>query len=645
MFVNGFSKVNYDPIYESSDTHKKEQRHPLLAKELSQLVNVESLPHGILIKEDIEICSSNIHAFVLLQSKDVKIEGSLTCDHLFVSQFLKEHIQNSPTTWPCFLPQKLYVKGNIDFSDCQGLTHLPKDLKVGKDLKLSRCPDLIAVSQRLKVAGNLTFSHCQGLTHLPDDLEVTGDLNLFYCAALITIPKIFKVKGDLYLFTCQELTHLPEDLEVRGDCKLSCCPALTSIPKGLKVKGHLNLSDCQGLTHLPEDLEVGGDLDLSYCSALTTLPHSLQLGGHLDLCECSDLTSLPNWITHLGRRSNGNTRIIDLRGCALSPAVISRLQHDINHLEGMQFYLSEETEDEYITQFDNLFEAAQFWQEIIQEDMPKMAQVCDQLHQNLTQGQDHQNLLKFLTRLTGTADYSNIATRKDLARRVLNMLQLMTEDELLCCHMTFLIHQGLSSCDDRILATLSDMDLYQQLRAIQHESVTSEEVRSLGKGFFLLEELNKKIKDSITKLRFVDEVEVYMAFHIRLQNMLNLPVHTKNMLFRRCVAISDEEIDRVGNSLLQEITESSFEAFLEKWAPWNLYQRKASILAWEQLPVIERPLLLENCPYLQDTPELPVLYNNMVYDYNAFMKRYLDEGVDLYGTKVHIEQLFRIKTA
>jgi len=33
----------------------------------------------------------------------------------------------------------------------------------------------------------------------------------------------------------------------------------------------------------------------------------------------------------------------------------------------------------------------------------------------------------------------------------------------------------------------------------------------------------------------VDEIEVYLAFQIGLAEKLNLPVKTRNMIFRRCV--------------------------------------------------------------------------------------------------------------
>ncbi|KAN0036230.1 hypothetical protein ACTFIV_003213 [Dictyostelium citrinum] len=83
-------------------------------------------------------------------------------------------------------------------------------------------------------------------------------------------------------------------------------------------------------------------------------------------------------------------------------------------------------------------------------------------------------------------------------------------------------------------------------------------------------------------------------------------------------------------SVLQEITDASFESFLLSWDPWKQYQRRSLVPKWEELPFADRMLTSEDvCPYLQDKPERPVLYHHVVYDYDAFIQRYIEEGTDL----------------
>ncbi|KAN0036233.1 hypothetical protein ACTFIV_003216 [Dictyostelium citrinum] len=118
------------------------------------------------------------------------------------------------------------------------------------------------------------------------------------------------------------------------------------------------------------------------------------------------------------------------------------------------------------------------------------------------------------------------------------------------------------------------------------------------------------------------------------------------MLFRRCVALLDEEIDKIGRSVLQETTDASFESFLLSWDPWKQYQRRSLVPKWEELPFADRMLTSEDvCPYLQDKPERPVLYHHVVYDYDAFIQRYIEEGTDLNRENVQIDKLFRLNTS
>ncbi|CAM0117274.1 NEL-type E3 ubiquitin ligase domain-containing protein [Rhabdochlamydiaceae symbiont of Dictyostelium giganteum] len=663
-------------------------RQIFLAEELNQLTSLDILQNKILIQGNVEVNSSNICSFIFLRDKEVEIDGLFTCQNLPFSHSLSQEITDCEEQPFCFLPHQFKVKGNVIFShisepfsfpeffeiegnftisyckalkslprglkvkgslnlfSCENLAHLSEETEIGNELDLSDCEALITLPKQLKVGGSFDVSYCTGLTHLPEDLEVKKDLHVSNCPALRALSKGLKVKGSITLTHCPAFTHIFENFETEGHLSFYDCPVLTTLPKGLKVKKTLDLSYCTELTHLPEDLEIGGDLILSNCIGLMALPHQLKLGGDLGLRGCYNLSFLPSWIATLGRCVNRRIRAIDLTETRLSSTLINRLQEDTRHVEGMQFYFSEAAGEEYTAHFETLSEALEFWQEQAEDPLSlEIQSLSDQLHQTLTSLQDYQNLLRFLTRLTRTADYLNLTTRVQLARRVLELILVMAKDNELCSHYAFLIHQGLSSCDDRIMATLEEINLDQKLRTIEHESVTAEELRDFAKGFFFLEELNKKIRERIKTLRFVDEVEVYMAFHIKLQHLLNLPLDTKEMIFRRCVAITDEEIENTGKEVLQTLEESLFEAFLANWDPWKRYQRKISVIPWQLLPIVDRQLLSEDiCPYLQDVPTYPVLYKSVVYDYDAFIRRYIEEGVDLHREKVQIDQLFRLNT-
>ncbi|MGR3973956.1 MAG: NEL-type E3 ubiquitin ligase domain-containing protein [Candidatus Rhabdochlamydia sp.] len=642
----------------------------LLAEELNHLTPQDILPNQIVIQGSVKISPDHLASFDLLNAKDVHILGDLDLFNCHTLTALPKHlkIEGSLDLSKCealmHLPDDLEVKGHLNLSYCKALTALPSRLKVGKSLNVSRCenltklPDnfeitdyfilsdckrLTTLSSHLKVGHSLILNNCESLTHLCKNLEVKKDLILTECSALVTLPSGIKVGGDLDLSFCDSLTHLSEDLEVKEDLILLCCRKLATISSKIKVGGRLNLASCQSLAYLSDDLDVKGDLNLSRCTALTALPNSIKLGGNLNLSGCSSLMSLPDWIVTLGLRSNGLTRSINLTRTGALASAFTRLQEQAQNLEGVQFHFSQAAPKEYVIQFETLLSALQFWQKAANASFD-LKTVCQNLDEKLILIQDRKNLLQFLIRLTGSADYCNGATRAHLATRVLQAVHLMIRDQETCCQFAYLIHQGLASCDDRVITTLDTLGFYQQLHGLRHPSVTAEELKQAGKKFFLLESLNKQIELYTKKLLFIDEVEVYMAFHIRLQPLLNLPIETEGMIFRKYVSISDQEIDEVGRGVLQKMTEDSLDSFLLNWDPWQRYQRRLFFPKWEELPLADRILSSEDlCPYRLDSPDQGIVYRNVVYDYDAFKQRYIETGSDLNRERVQIDELFRLK--
>ena len=160
--------------------------------------------------------------------------------------------------------------------------------------------------------------------------------------------------------------------------------------------------------------------------------------------------------------------------------------------------------------------------------------------------------------------------------------------------------------------------------------------------------VNAKAEAHKNTLTWVDEIEVYLAFQIGLADRLDLPVKTRNMIFRRCAQVTDEQINQAGDAVLSECTEEKLNSFLKSWSPWIKHQRKtASIPAYEALPFTARKLgSSEICPITQDVPEKPVLCGNAVYEYDALIHYYRIDGrnpVD--RSKIDLNELKRLDTS
>jgi hypothetical protein len=263
-------------------------------------------------------------------------------------------------------------------------------------------------------------------------------------------------------------------------------------------------------------------------------------------------------------------------------------------------------------------------------------------------GMNLRNVLNFLGRLADTAEYKNLQARPMLAKRVIEAFSLMAEDEDIKGKAFIIIHHGLSTCDDRIISALEQIELMVLLHKIKNTSHTEEELRALGKRFLLLEMVNEKAKAHTSNLTWVDEIEVYLAFQIGLAEQLDLPVKTRNMTFRRCAQITDEQINQAGDAVVKECTAEKLNDFLESWSPWTEHQKKnGSVPAYEKLPAVGKPLESnDSCPITQDIPEKPVLYGSTVYDYDPLIQCYRTSGINpVDRSKMDLGELKRIVTS
>ena len=469
------------------------------------------------------------------------------------------------------------------------------------------------------VIGSLDFSNCVWIKSLPEGLTVQGDLDLSGCTGLISLPEGLTVQGNLDLSGCTGLTSLPEELIVQKNLALNGCTGLISLPEGLTVRGYLNLTNCTGLTSLPQGLTVQGYLYLTNCTGLTWLPEELIVQDNLFLDGCTGLTSLPTWITTLGLLADGSTREIYLQNTGLSEALLNRLRE--TPAPGIQFHFSNAAAvpDQ---EFPNLEAALTFWVQATND--------ATLVNPPITIDSDEalENILRFLSRLTETAEYKNPQARPVLAQRIIEAFNLMAEDASIKGRAFEIIHEGLTTCDDRIISALEEFELMALLHRIENTSHSEVELRELGKRFLLLEMVNEKARAHLKTLTWVDEIEVYLAFQIGLAERLNLPVKTRNMIFKRCAQVTDAQIEQAGDAVVIECTEEKLNDFLKNWGPWIAHQRKnGPVPAYEDLPVISRKLESgEICPLTQDIPEKPVLCGSAVYAYQALIHCYRTSG-------------------
>ena len=514
------------------------------------------------------------------------------------------------------LPEHLSVGGYLDLKGCTGLTALPEHLSVTGDLDIEGCTGLTALPEHLSLRGSLRLSNCTGLTALPEHLSVGGYLDLRDCTGLTALPENLSVTGTLRLSGCTGLTALPENLSVRGTLRLSGCTGLTALPENLSVTGTLRLSGCTGLTALPENLSVTGDLDLEGCTGLTALPENLSVGGDLRLSGCTGLTALPNWITTLGETTEGNIRSVYLQNTGLSDTLIDSLREV--EPPGMQFHFSRSA-GQPEQQFSNVVEGLTFWRQLASADseIPELSLMHDQAT----------DLVRYLGRLTSTADYQNQATRPVLAQRVMAITALLTGSDRIRDEAMDHIHHALTSCDDRIILALDDLDTMQLLDSAERKAFAgnADELRELGLQMMRLDEVKRIARDHMKTLRWVDEIEVELAFQIGVRQQLALPGSTQHMIFRRCANVSDQDIANAVNQVNTHCSDDNLQAYLAQWDPWQKYLRRQEVPTFDQLPqkTVDR---IEDCAIsAEKTPKMVALGDDHL-DYDALVRAVVEYG-------------------
>ncbi|USE37112.1 NEL-type E3 ubiquitin ligase domain-containing protein [Endozoicomonas sp. SCSIO W0465] len=469
-----------------------------------------------------------------------------------------------------------------------------------------------------QVEGNLKLFGCTSLTTLPNNLSVGGHLDLSGCTSLTTLPNNLSVGEYLDLCGCTCLTALPDNLSVEGGLYLIGCTGLTTLPENFTVGGNLYLNDCIGLTTLPDNLSVEGSLYFIGCASLTELPDNLSVGRNIYLTGCTSLTTLPDWITRIGRTSQGLIRNVCFNNTGLSDSLIDRLR--TTTAPGIQFHFSRSAWQSE-QQFLNMEQGFAFWRDLASSDleMPEL----DLRHDQATE------LVHYLSRLTGTADYHNQVCRPILAQRVMALICLLVENDRVREDALRHINQALSSCDDRIILALDDLETLQlrhSAETLAFENRDPHELKSLGLQMMRLDVVKRIARDHMKTLTWVDEIEVELAFQIGVrQKKLDLPGSTRHMLFRGCAYVSDQDIANAVQQVNTHCSGAELEAYLEQWAPWQKFQRLQAVPSFDQLPT-KTVARIDHCIICTEKTGEMVALGDTHLDYNTLVKAYMENG-------------------
>jgi hypothetical protein len=389
--------------------------------------------------------------------------------------------------------------------------------------RLTSLPDL---NQLTSIIG-LNLSNCSSLTSLPDLSHLTNltHLNLSKCFALTSLPSLNLLTSltHLYLSDCHLLTSLPS---------LNLLTRLTT----------LDLSDCSRLTSLPDlsSLTSLTHLRLSRCSNLTSLPplSSLTSLTYLDLSYCSRLASLPDSICNMS-----SALTINLTNTGLSEAVLTRLRETVQvpGYNGPRFHVS-------MTDHHTASESLAF--EVILAQTFQKAQEPTESFPNLAPHTEH--LTSWLNRLSWTCEGGARATtqRPLFYKMILQNLRFANENAEFRGHFATIIEGAAETCGDRVALSILHMGIVRN--SIEAHDLPST-VKSI-KDSWIIELLERRAREKVKTLRFVDEIEVYLGYPIKLKERLGLSIDLSDMLYFACSGITEADLETAHAYVTSSIT-------------------------------------------------------------------------------------------
>jgi len=345
---------------------------------------------------------------------------------------------------------------------------------------------------------------------------------------------------------------------------------LTSLPENLLAQIlELDVSDNQ-LTSLPQRLP--DQLQYLYVSnnQLTSLPENLPASIQILDLSGNQLTSLPEHIaTTLGPSCE-----VALEGNPIPEQVRNHFDAMFNTegYQGPRIHFDTPTD---ATPARPLADAVADWHGEDQEDVTAAWSAF-----NNEDGAPE--FSKFLDHLSVTVNYTNPEFRQG----VVAWLSDLAGDPKLRKSSFAVSVDATASCQDRISLTYNDMKKVRLVSAVENGQYDGrlEELVQLARGMYRLDQLEKIAREKVNSLNFnsVDEIEVYLAYQVKLCEKLKLPLDNPDMLYFADSTVTDDDLIRAEAQVKADENTHFINYLSTDWAPWQAVTQRLGNTGFEE---------------------------------------------------------------
>ncbi|PSH49546.1 hypothetical protein BA193_20035 [Yersinia pseudotuberculosis] len=459
------------------------------------------------------------------------------------------------------------------------------------NLDLTSLPDTLPPCNELEISNN----NITELPTLPNNLQRL----MAICNQLRTLPDTLPEHLLSLYVASNKLERLPENLP-ESLYRLNVCdnPSLqfpNNWPSNLM---YLNIADCEltELPTLPNTLtELSADfnqlrtlpdtlpislLRLSVTSnQLTQLPETLPASLSFLMVLGNSLTALPenlpSSLSCIGAEYNQFSQLPDLarlpqncefllEGNPLSASTLLALQHlrTNPYYQGPQI-ICRELDDLPPASLSNI---VAIW--LVPEQQNTLAGDWA----NIETEANSAAFSVFLHRLATTKNTENIPEfKQQIAAWLLQLAGSPTLRE-----QTFLIAQEASAtCEDRITLTYNDMQKAVMLHEVEKGQYDTQlpELMARGREMFRLEQLENIAREKVKILKTlnvhsVDDIEVYLAYQVKLRESLELFSVSKEMRFFGVSHVTEDDL-LSAEKRVKTTENHDFPRWLSQWSPWK----------------------------------------------------------------------------
>jgi len=269
--------------------------------------------------------------------------------------------------------------------------------------------------------------------------------------------------------------------------------------------------------------------------------------------------------------------------------------------------------------------------------------------ERIVPGYNARGVLMFLSKLRGAKEFQRTqAMRVGLAKRVIEALELIRDDEYTRDEIISRMVDSVDACSDKPIQALNQIGLVAKVAAARGDP---ERLRRIGRGVMNLDIVHGHVRKKIQSLgNNVDDVCVFLRFEIDLREDLDLPITAQDMIFPNYVRVTEEEINSAREDALS-VPAEVFEAWLEDWPEWQREKRRqfADGLKWEDLDqeqLSRQSLRLSLTNMFGEPLADPVRIlddksrgKRPVWSFADLMKHWVPTGLDLHNNSRSVDEM------